>query len=122
MKKLFLSSIFLLLATAPVNASPKVEACLNKVIETRLTEFQDPDTKAKLAASIQHQGKEYHWINLSLGQTLLRSSELVLSTDNQGSCSIVHWAISSYATKAEYDAALGKEINEEFIRAFKAQR
>lgn len=122
MKKILLSSVFLLLATAPVNASPRAEVCLNEVIETKLTEFQHPNTKAKLATSIQHQGKEYHWIDLSLGRSILRSSELIISTDDQGSCSIVTWIIGSYATKAEYDAALGKEVNEEFIKAFKSQR
>ncbi len=122
MKKLLLSSVFLLLATAPVNASPKVEACLNKVIETKLTDYQHPNTKAKLATSIQHQGKEYHWIDLSLGTGFFRASELIISTDDNDHCSIVTWIHGSYATKAEYDAALGKEVNEKFIKAFKSQR
>lgn len=122
MKKLLLSSVFLLLAIAPANASPRAEACLNKVIETKLTEFQHPATKAKLATSIQHEGKDYHWIDLSLGRTMLRSSELIISTDDSGHCSIVTWIIGSYATNAEYDAALGKEVSEKFGRAFKSQR
>lgn len=122
MKKILLSSVFLLLSTASVNASPKVEACLNKLISTELTEYQHPNTKAKLATSIQHQGKEYHWIDLSLGRGFLRSSELIISTDDQGSCSILTWIHGSYATAEEYDAALGKEISEKFGQAFKSQR
>lgn len=122
MKKILLIPAFLLLSALPAHASPDALACINKVIETELTEYKHPQAKASLAASIQHEGKAYHWIDLSLPQGFLRQSEAIIATDGQGHCSMLTWVRDSYATKAEYDAALGQAVNEKFMEAFQSQR
>lgn len=125
MKKLLLIPALLLLSALPANASPDAEACINKLIKedrTPLTPYNDVDAKASLAVSIQHEGKAYHWIDLSLPGGILRQSEAIIATDGQGHCSMVFWVRDSLATKAEYDAALGQAVNEKFMEAFQSQR
>lgn len=122
MKKLLLIPALLLLNALPAHASPDAEACINKIIKEELTPYNDVDAKAGLAVSIQHEGKTYHWIDLSLPGGILRQSEAIIATDTQGHCSMVFWVRDSLATKAEYDAALGQDVNEKFMKAFQSQR
>lgn len=117
MKKLLSTTVFLLLVAFPAHASEEAQSCLNKLIQIELTEYQHPNAKAKLVTSIQHEGKNYHWINLSVGKAMFEHGEAFIATDTKGHCSLLAWALNSYATKEEYDAVLGKEISDKFLEA-----
>lgn len=124
MSKLLIAASILLssiLPAIPAFAMPEVESCLNQLVQTEIPEMEGANTK--LLMSITYEGSQYHWLELAKGRGAFGNVELVMRTGGQAGCGIALYSIPGpYATKEEYDAILGKSLNEKFIQAFKQNR
>lgn len=106
MKKLLLTATFLLLSVPTAQASPQVEACLNKTI----AETRSSVSSAKLIASIEHEGRQYHYIEGTSEAPRVPETSIFLMTDSQGGCEeVLSYLAGSAPDEEVYRERLGSE-------------
>lgn len=122
MKKFLILSFafFGLLPAIPAKANP-VESCLNASLASDPSEIKS----AKVVASVEHEGNEYHRIKLIYPG--LREPELeayiYLKITSQGGCEkLLHYLADSFPEEEAYREHIGPEVYQKFIDQARSQR
>lgn len=116
---ILVNSIFLF--HGPVSAN--TEDCINKVLQSKDLAKHGFDSATQVA-EIEHEGMNYHWINLASSKAKVNDAwtSSVFATDNNGLCKLVTIDISGpLPTIQDYYTVLGREVTDKFIQAFQSR-
>lgn len=123
MRKTLIFTTFLIAGLAnlsPAKANPAAEQCLNQI---RLSQEEgSPSDSAKLLASIEHDGSQYHLIREGYNLPGVPNARTYLRTNAQGDCQeVLSYLEGSYPSQKVYEDRLGTAVFNKLRQAARSQ-
>jgi len=110
---LLLLSITFSMASVPVNASPKIETCINQQMAKK-PEFSFDEVS--VVSSVEYSGYQYHWLNLNSKTSWLSSNvEAIIKVNQRGHCELTFFnPTGALPTLEAYYQHIGQGLTDKF--------